>query len=66
MTQLTITPRLPNGRVLRSLCNDPNCNGSLQADTFYGRPVWTCDGLTHDTDDGPLRACDRWFERLAA
>lgn len=58
-------PRLPNGRVLRTLCDDPNCDGVLQPDVMYGRPVWTCDGLTHDTDTGPLRACDRSFDRLA-
>jgi hypothetical protein len=58
------SPREPNGRLLSAKCPDPNCSGTLQEDTFFGRPVWTCDGLTHDTDDGPLRACSRMEDRL--
>lgn len=65
MTNTQQIPRDPQGRFLRSLCDDPNCNGVLQPDVAYRRPIWACDGLTHDTDDGPLRACDRTFDRVA-
>lgn len=56
-------PRTPDGRFIPNLCGDPNCYGLLQPDTMYGRPVWTCDGLTFDRADGPLRACERTYER---
>lgn len=53
-------PRDKAGRFLPSLCQDPNCEGVLVRDVDrFGRPIWRCDGLTHDRDDGPLRACER-------
>lgn len=57
------TPRTPDGRFLRRECDDPNCDGVLCPERSYGSPIWACNGLTHDTDTGPLRACDRSFER---
>lgn len=64
MTPPQMVPRLPNGRVLRTTCDDPNCNGILQAEEQYGMPIWSCDGLTYDHEGGPLRACERTFDRL--
>jgi hypothetical protein len=61
-----MTPRGKDGRFLLIQCSDPNCDGILQLDYEYGRPSWICNGLTHDTDDGPLRACDRSYDALAA
>ncbi len=58
-------PRNEKGRFLPVLCDDPNCGGALQLDSFFGRPVWSCDGLTHETDDGPLIACPRSYPALA-
>lgn len=55
-------PRDRVGRFLPVSCNDPNCDGRLVLDMQFGRPQWICDGLTHDTDTGPLRPCERSFE----
>lgn len=66
MARTQLSPRLPNGRFIRVICDDPNCDGTLQPDVSYRRSIWACDGLTHDTPDGTLRACGRTFDRLAA
>lgn len=55
-------PRDRTGRFLPVLCNDPNCDGKLVLDIQYGHPHWICDGLTHDTDTGPLRPCNRSYD----
>ena len=44
MLTRTEVPRLPNGRVLRALCDDPNCDGTLQPDRMFGHAIWACDG----------------------
>jgi fructose-1,6-bisphosphatase len=63
-------PRDTNGRFLPRLCNDPNCDGSLVLDSYVSLgvvyPVWRCDGLTHQTDDGPLEACGRSYAAARA
>ena len=59
-SQPITTKRDAAGRFVPDLCPDPNCDGSTRLDADYlGRPAWTCDGLTHTTDDGPLVACER-------
>lgn len=35
-------------------------------DSMIGQPVWQCDGLTHDTATGPLRACNRSYPASTA
>lgn len=49
-------PRDDHGRFLSRACPDPNCGGTFQPDRCGW---WRCDGLTHDTDTGPLYACPR-------
>lgn len=49
------------GRFLPMQCSDPNCCGTLMLDSSFGGPIWQCDGLTHDTDTGPLRPCGRSY-----
>lgn len=57
-------PRDEQGRLASTKCPDPNCGGALVHEVIPENPwtpaqhSWRCDGLTHDTDDGPLRACD--------
>ena len=61
-----ITPCQPRGefgQFISRKCPDPNCSGKL----VYSEPFvsygyryggfWYCDGLTYDTETGPLRAC---------
>jgi hypothetical protein len=55
------TPRDDRGRFLPIFCDDPNCDGSLELDKEFGSWSWICNGLTHDTDEGPLRACNRSY-----
>lgn len=56
-------PRNESGRFVSPRCDDPNCDGSLtyqpERDGRFETDYWLCDGLTHDTDNGPLRACAR-------
>lgn len=54
-------PRDDKGRFLPVICTDPNCGGVLMLDSSFGSPIWQCDGLTHDTDAGPLRPCERSY-----
>jgi hypothetical protein len=59
--------RAANGRFVRTLCTDPNCDGALQlvehrAPDGTVSHWWECDGLTHDRPDGPLRDCHRSVE----
>lgn len=64
---LAETPRGENGRFIAKGCPDLNCGGQLVAGTDrFNRPVWHCDGLTYDRDDGPLRACEVEFEMPTA
>lgn len=51
-------PRRANGRFVTRVCPDPNCGGSLQPEG----DEWRCDGLTHDTPDGPLYACKHFHD----
>jgi hypothetical protein len=51
------------GRFVAVLCPDPNCDGILIPDMYWGNPIWACNGLTHDTDEGELRPCERTFDR---
>jgi hypothetical protein len=57
------TLRRPNGQFMSHLCPDPNCGGELvveREEAWRGGPtdlIARCDGLTHETDDGPLIAC---------
>jgi hypothetical protein len=56
------------GRFLSPNCDDPNCGGRLVATTQpapFHEPIWACDGLTHETDRGPLVACGLEFPRSA-
>jgi hypothetical protein len=58
-----------DGRFLLRYCPDPNCGGTIVADSresWMGgprKPIARCDGLTHLTDDGPLIACPVTFDR---
>lgn len=56
-----IKPRGEDGRFLPIFCNDPNCDGSLELDNEFNHARWICNGLTHDTNEGPLRACNRSY-----
>lgn len=60
-SKVKLMPRDEHGRFLPVLCNDPNCSGVLELDSFFGRPVWSCNGLTHETDTSPLVACARSY-----
>ncbi len=54
------------GQFLSRWCDDPNCGGSLVATTQpapFHEPVWACDGLTYETDRGPLVSCERGYPR---
>lgn len=56
-----------DGRYVPTLCTDPNCGGALQLavhESWDGRKDawWECDGLTHETDGGPLEVCARAIE----
>lgn len=64
MSKPDMTPRGKDGRFLLIQCGDPNCDGVLQLDYYFGRPSWVCNGLTYDRDGDPLRACDRSYEAL--
>lgn len=64
MGKVKVIPRNEQGRFLPILCDDPNCDGELQADSFFGRAIWSCNGLTHKTDTGPLIACERSYDAL--
>lgn len=57
----TARPRGEDGRFLPIFCTDPRCDGVLMLDNEYGHHHWICNGLTHDTDVGPLRACSRSY-----
>lgn len=61
-----LPPRDDKGRFLALFCNDLNCCGVLMLDSWFGQPVWQCDGLTYDRADGPLRPCTRIYPALAA
>jgi len=53
--------RAAGGRFVSRRCPDPNCGGYLQVES----DGWLrCDGLTHDTEDGPLRECFHTVEGL--
>lgn len=54
-----------SGRFVSQHCPDPNCSGELvyEDDKWFG-PQLVCDGLTHDTDTGPLRACEYSIDTL--
>ena len=60
--RLTLTPRDDLGRFVSRACTDPNCSGLL---ILMDRPIghdgceWVCNGLSHDSPEGPLRACKR-------
>lgn len=58
-------PRRKNGRFIQRACPDIHCDGELRLleGRQYGRVyrVWACDGLTHDADDGALKACPREY-----
>lgn len=56
MSETIERPRSRNGRFVRITCTDPNCDGELKPDRD---DEWRCNGLTHDTDVGPLYACTR-------
>lgn len=62
--------RTSDGRFLGRLCTDPNCDGSLVADTALAwlggpqTPIYRCDGLTHIDDTTPLTACKVEHPRL--
>jgi hypothetical protein len=64
MSKLAPIPRGKDGRFHLIHCDDLNCDGVLQLDYEFGTPRWICNGLTYDTDTGPLRACDRSYETL--
>ena len=54
-------PRDAAGRFLSRDCPDRNCGGRMQTERDGW---WRCDGLTHDTDTGPLRACNETIPPL--
>lgn len=64
--RVKLTPRDEQGRFLPIFCDNPNCDGELQLDSFFGRAIWSCNGLTHETDTGPLIACNRSYPAARA
>ena len=56
-----VMPFDDRGRFVSRRCPDENCGGVLQVDREeHGHRTWRCDGLTHETDEGPLLACAQW------
>lgn len=58
-------PRDPEtGQFKSRECPDPNCDGYLVRawDSFDNRHFWRCNGLTHETRDGPLISCNETAE----
>ena len=58
-------PRDVRGRLISRRCPDPNCGGTLRAEADDCGTWWRCDGLTYETETGPLTACNHAVPPIA-